>query len=121
MPKKILIVEDNSDMQEIYRSYFEDRGDEFDVEIGGKAEVALRKTREAPYDLVILDIIMEPMTGESFLVYLRENPQTSKVPVIVISVLGPEMLSQLGKYDKVEFLQKPVAEDRLIDTLNTML
>ncbi len=121
MPKRVLIVEDNRDMQEIYDTYFEHRNEEFEVEIEGSAEIALDKAKSNPYDLIILDIIMEPMTGESFLVYIRENPKTQDIPVLVVSVLNPDMLSQLKKYDRVKFLQKPVAEAKLIETLKSMI
>jgi CheY-like chemotaxis protein len=121
MPKKILIVEDNRNMQDIYTIYFESRKGEFEVEMQGSAEIALEKTKTDTYDLIILDIIMEPMTGESFLVYIRENPKTKDIPVLIVSVLSPDMLVQLKKYPKVEFMQKPIPEEKLIAALNRML
>lgn len=121
MPKKILVVEDNRDMQDIYTSYFENRQGDFEIQIEGSAEQALEKAKNEHFDLIILDIIMEPMTGESFLVYAREYEETKNIPILVVSVLNPEMLAQLKKYPKVEFMQKPVPEEKLIATLNRML
>lgn len=121
MPRKILIVEDNKDMQEVYRNYFDAHKGAYEIDIEGSAEMALKKAKGNGYDLIVLDIIMEPMTGESFLVYARENPKTKDVPILIVSVLSPDMLSQLKKYDKVEFMQKPVPEDKLIGTIDSML
>ena len=121
MPKKILIVEDNKDMQEIYRNYFDAHKEEYEIEIEGSAEMALEKAKGNDYDLIVLDIIMEPMTGESFLVYARQNPKTKDTPILVVSVLSPEMLAQLKKYPNVQFMQKPVPEDKLIGRLDSML
>jgi len=121
MPKKILIVEDNKDMQEVYRNYFKGKGQDYEVEMEGDAQAALEKARKERYDLIITDIIMEPMNGESFLDYVKGDSKTKDVPVLVVSVLSPEMLIQLKKYERVGFMQKPVPKERFMGMLSSML
>ncbi len=119
--KKILIVEDDPGMQKIYEVMFEGQADEYQAMIEGDACRAFRKLAEDKFDLVILDIIMEPMDGESFFACLREDPREKAVPVIVVSVLDPPGLEYMAKYGKVDFLQKPVTGEQLFDKIHSIL
>ena len=80
--RRILIVEDSKDMREIYKSFFKNHSGRYRIDMEGDAQTALERVKKTPYDLIVLDIIMEPMTGESFLVYARENSSTSEVPIV---------------------------------------
>ena len=83
--KHILIVEDDEDIQGIYKEILECH---FDVRLtqtfdGRQGLAAVRK--EKP-DLIILDILMPVMNGDEFLKELRETLDIRDVPVIVCSV-----------------------------------
>lgn len=118
--KRIMIVEDDESTQEIYRDIFDkERG--YFVNIVDTAESALKALRADAYDLVLLDIIMEPMAGDSFLIYLRKDPRTANIPVIVVSVLGEEILKALRKIDRVKILQKPITKEVLFKKITQAL
>ena len=119
--KNILIVEDEKDMQEMYRLYFNDCRDRYRVDIEGRGGAALNKLKAKNFDLILLDIVMEPMSGDSFLYYARQDKRTENTPVLVISVLDAEILESLKKLDHVDFLQKPVTQDQLIEKIEGML
>ncbi|MBD3426793.1 MAG: response regulator [Candidatus Omnitrophica bacterium] len=119
--KKILIVEDNLEMQKLYRNMFRPRQGEYDIEIEGDARKAFKRLAEKTFDLVILDIIMEPMDGESFFACLREDSKKKDIPVLVISVLDGEGLEYMKKLKKVDFLQKPVTINELMDKIGSMI
>jgi DNA-binding NtrC family response regulator len=57
---KILIVDDNEDMLELYAGMFRDE-ERFSIDMMSDAMKALRRLGEKDYDLIILDIIMEPL------------------------------------------------------------
>jgi CheY-like chemotaxis protein len=83
--KHILIVEDDEDIQGIYKEILEHH---FDVKLtqaydGRQGLAAVR--REKP-DLIILDILMPVMSGDEFLREFRQNLDIRDVPVIVCSV-----------------------------------
>lgn len=85
MLKHILIVEDDEDIQGIYKEILEHH---FDVRLtqtfdGRQGLAAVR--REKP-DLIILDILMPVMNGDEFLKELRQTLDIRDVPVIVCSV-----------------------------------
>jgi len=119
--KRILVVEDSKDMRDIYKSYFHAHADEFDVDIQADATKALERLKSSAYDLIVTDIIMEPMTGESFLVYARDNTSSKGLPIVVVSVLSDSVLRGLSRFDNVHFLQKPITEEQLIGTIRRHL
>ncbi|MFA4874193.1 MAG: response regulator [bacterium] len=116
----ILVVEDNPDMLEIYTNMFKGES-RFEVDMLSDAMHALRRLEDKKYDLVILDIIMEPLTGESFFVYLRGNAKTMHLPVVVVSVLEPHTLDALKRLNHSTILQKPIHKDELFKAIDEML
>ncbi len=111
--KRVLIVEDDTDMQEIYRNMFNDQADKYEVDILGDAVEGLRRLKEGIFDLVILDIIMEPMPGDSFFSCARDDSAVRDIPILVVSVLNPDDLEHFKKTDHVDFLQKPITKEEL--------
>ncbi len=128
--KNILILEDDKDMQGMYKIFFSDQEKKYTIEIENDATVALKRLKEKPFDLIILDIIMEPMFGDSFFLYLRSDEGTMRIPVLVVSVLSPDTLGRLKKIDNVDavnkpvrlsFLQKPITKQQLLKEIDKML
>ena len=83
--KKVMIVEDNKDLQEIYKMSFEKAGYEVIQEMDGLDGIA-GVVDKSP-DVVLLDIMMPQMDGFEFLKAMRENTSI-KIPVIVCSNLS---------------------------------
>ncbi len=118
--RRILIVEDNPDMLSIYQAMFKDEPG-YDVEMMSDAMNALRRLEEKSYDLIILDVIMEPLTGESFFVYLRGNVKTMNLPVIIVSVLEPHTLEAIRRLNHSVILQKPIRKADLFRAIDDFL
>jgi len=119
--KNILIVEDDEEMQRIYTSLFDARADKYDVEILGEAVRAFKRLKEKPFDLVILDMIMEPMDGEEFFSCVRDDAEVRNVPILVVSILDPADLHHLKKINHISFLQKPITADQLFDRIHQLI
>lgn len=117
---RILIVDDNEDMLGIYENMFKDE-ERYSIDTMNDAMQALRRLGEEKYDLIILDIIMEPLTGESFFVYLRSDERTMHIPVIAVTVLEPDMLETMRKVDNSEVLQKPIRKEDLFSSIERCL
>jgi len=109
---RVLVIEDNQDMLDIYRHMFSDEPG-YRVEFTSDAMMGLGMLEKESFDLIVLDIVMEPLSGESFFVYLRGNEKTMKVPVVVVSVLDPSSLTALEKLNHTIILQKPVRKEDL--------
>ncbi|MDD4300035.1 response regulator [Methanomicrobium antiquum] len=81
--KDILLVDDTADILCLYRELLENRG--FSVRLADNGSDALKVLAEKTPDLVILDIMMEPMSGWEVLSLIRNNIHTKNVPVIVLT------------------------------------
>lgn len=119
--KKILIIEDDTEMHSMYKIFFSGQEDKYVVNIEPLARQALEKTRQGKYDLIILDIIMEPMPGDEFFIHLRDNVKTRNIPVLAVSVLNPTMLEDLKELGHIDFMQKPVTKDELFAKIEKLL
>lgn len=117
----ILIVEDEPEMQQIYRDMFAGQQDKYKIEIEGNAEKALNKVKDLDLDLIILDIIMGPMSGDAFLVRLRQDEAFNDLPVLIITVLSPDTLNNLKQYDNVAMMQKPIKQTKLMEQVESMI
>jgi CheY-like chemotaxis protein len=86
--KKILLVEDEPLLVNLYKEAFENRPHLLSVaETGNEALEAVSKDRP---DLVLLDILLPGINGFEVLRKLKESPKTKNIPVIVLTNLGSE-------------------------------
>jgi CheY-like chemotaxis protein len=91
----ILIIDDNAGFLELIETYL--AGYTRQVLTTRSGREALLLLREATPDAIILDIMMPDMDGWEFLQRLRNDPQTSAIPVIVCSVISnPDLAYSLG-------------------------
>ena len=113
--KELLIVEDDLEMQEFYKDMLQ--GELFTVTIVSNAEDGLKKIKEKIYDLVILDILMEGVTGDRFFALLRKDSRYKEVPVIMASVLDEKTYRCFQALGNVSFLEKPFNKERLLSEI----
>jgi DNA-binding response OmpR family regulator len=88
MSKKILVIEDEKDIQELLQLYL--KRDGYDVHIAKDGETGLRKVSQERYDLVLLDLMLPQMDGLEICRNLRSRPQTSDIPIIMITAKAEE-------------------------------
>ena len=81
--KKILIVEDEKILGEMYQDKFIQAG--FKVILTHSAEEGLRVVQKEKPDIILLDILLPRENGISFLTKLRGNPKISNIPVVAFS------------------------------------
>jgi DNA-binding response OmpR family regulator len=83
MNKKILIIEDEKILSDMYKEKFQQAG--FEVVFAPEAEEGLEVAKKEKPDLIVLDILLPKGDGISFLQRLREEPGLSFTPVVVFS------------------------------------
>ncbi len=81
--KKILLIEDDSFLSNIYSTKLKEEG--ISVEIAFDGEEAIRKIKENKPDLVLLDIILPGMSGWDVLKEIRKNKKLDDVKIIILS------------------------------------
>ena len=85
--KRILIVDDEEDICNILSFNLEKAG--YDTRIVHSAEDALTSGVNG-YDLILLDIMMEGISGLKMAEMMKKNPVTAKIPIIFISAKDTE-------------------------------
>jgi two-component system alkaline phosphatase synthesis response regulator PhoP len=116
----ILVVDDNAQNLELIQAYLED----IDCEIvaahdGVEALDAVARTKP---DLVLLDVMMPKMSGFEVCRRLKKDPQTSDIPVIMVTALNEFGDIELGIDSGTDdFVSKPVNRLELLTRVRTML
>lgn len=109
---KILLVEDDSNLREIYGARLEAEGYEVVTANDGEEGLAVA-VKERPH-LIIADIMMPKISGFDMLDILRTTPETKDVKVIVMTALSQEEDRQRGESlgaDKYFVKSQVVLED----------
>ena len=101
--KKILVVEDEKDIQNIIKAFLENA--EYKVETADDGLDAINLIQKNNYDLIILDILLPKIDGFTVCEMIRKN---SNVPIIILTALTDEE-NQLKGFDKLadDYITKP--------------
>ncbi len=84
--KKVLIIEDDPFLSEMYAAKFAESG--FEAEVASDGGQGLTKVAEFKPDLVLLDIVLPKMDGFEILKKIKENDELKGIPVILLTNLG---------------------------------
>ena len=102
--KKVLIVEDDNFVAEVYSTKLLEMGHE--VQIAQNGEEGLKMVSEGKPDLVLLDIIMPVMGGIEMLGELKKKDEWKQIPVI--------LLTNVGEKESVQKVRNLGVQDYLI-------
>ncbi len=114
--KKILVVDDEANIRELYREEFEDMGYEVTTVVDG-AE-ALAAIDAAKYDLVTLDMRMPDMDGIETLRKMKEKDAT--LPVIICTAYE-EYKQDFGSWCSDAYVVKSADTAILRETVQKIL
>lgn len=87
MSTKILVIDDEESLCEILKFNLEKAGYEVDTAYSAEEALTLDLTQ---YNLMIVDIMMENISGFDFAKRVRQNPETQDIPFIFCSALSDE-------------------------------
>lgn len=118
---RILIVDDEVQIRMLLRQLLEKEGYEVDEAQNGL--IALRKFKENPFDLVILDLIMPEKEGVETIIDLKKEFKDAKI--IAISGggrVGPEnYLKSAERLGAMHTFTKPIENEELLKTVQELL
>jgi CheY-like chemotaxis protein len=81
--KKVLLIEDDQVLQDMYRDKFTHDGFTVEVAKNGNDGLALMKSFNP--DVVLLDLILPDTTGFNILDSVKEDPQLKDIPIVVLT------------------------------------
>ena len=83
---KILLIEDDSLLVDIYTTKFKQAG--FQISVAEQGSEAFESIQKAPPDVILLDVVLPHIDGWDILKKLQEQEATRSIPVFVLSNLG---------------------------------
>lgn len=119
-PRRILVVDDDSDIQEVTRVILAGAG--YEVVTLSSGPEALRALRGKSFDLVLLDINMPEMNGWETLRLLKADQACASLPVVMFSV-KEEVRDKIHGMQEgaVDFITKPFVVDELLARVRRVL
>ena len=117
---KILVVDDEPHIRRILQFLLEQEG--FTVLLAENGEEAISSLESEKPDLILLDVMMPKMDGYCVLQYIRNNFETSNIPVIMLTAKGESTEKVKGlKSGANDYLTKPFNQEELLLRMHNML
>lgn len=114
---RILVVEDETDIQEILKNYLSDEG--YAVALASDGVEGIAKFHGGSYDLVLLDIMLPKIDGFGVCELIRKE---SDVPVIMLTALDEEAYQIKGFDLKADdYITKPFSMPVLLRKIGAIL
>jgi CheY-like chemotaxis protein len=116
----ILVVDDSPFIVDVFVTMLERGGYRTVAAYGGEECLEILKT--VTPDLILLDIMMEPMDGWETLEHVKENPSTKEIPVLMLTAkqLTPAEAQEYGIYIE-DYVLKPITHRELYDAIEHVL
>ena len=117
MNSSILVIEDDSNIQELISEFLSAEG--YQVDTANDGLEGIQKFKQGSYDLVILDIMMPNLDGYGVCKMIRKS---SSVPIIFLTALNDEG-DQLKGFDLEcdDYITKPFSFNLLIKRVEAIL
>lgn len=119
--KKILVVEDDNFLLNVYQTKLEKQG--FESKFAKNGKEVFEILREYQPDLIILDLMIPKMNGFDVLKKLKGNNEHADIPVIVVTNLSQDeekqRVNELGA--KAYFVKSEVNMQNIIEKIQEIL
>jgi len=113
---RILLVEDNDDNMNVYRTILEYDG--FDVIEARDGEAGIHEARAGHPDLILMDISIPKIDGFEATRILKADPATRRIPIIALTAHAMDEDRQRARNSGCDgFLAKPIAPRRVVSEI----
>lgn len=117
--KKILVVDDEADICNILKFNLDKAG--YETTTALSAEDALMRGIIG-YDLVLLDVMMEDISGFQMAQMMKKNPESAKIPIIFITAKDTEEDTLKGfDLGADDYIAKPFSVREVVSRVNAVL
>ena len=118
MSLNALVVDDSMLIRHTVCRYLEERG--FTVETATNGQEALEALKRLLPDLIITDMQMPKMGGSEFITALKNNTETARIPIVVVSSKHNESIKKENRAD-LKIYKDVEIEDQLANALRTVM
>jgi len=116
--RKLLIVDDETDICDFVKNFFQERG--YSVSVALNGEDALAIVKSDPPELILLDIKMKGMDGMATLKHIRDIDKNLKV-IMVTANEDQDKMDEACRLGACEYITKPLVLDNLERTVENNL
>lgn len=116
----ILIVDDSPTEIHILKGMLEKHG--FSIDTANTGEDGVNKAKSEKPDLILMDVVMPGMNGFQATRQISADPETSNIPIIIVSTKDQETDKVWGlRQGAKDYVTKPAQEKELISKINGLL
>lgn len=117
---QVLIVDDSHSIRALLSSVLVKAG--FEVTSANDGKAGLETAKGNDYDLVITDVNMPEMDGIELLTHLRQLPEYSFKPILILTTEFSEEMKKKGKdAGATGWLVKPFDPEKLVDIISRII
>ncbi|HMK61460.1 MAG TPA: response regulator [Dissulfurispiraceae bacterium] len=118
--KRVLVIDDEKDIVELVAYNLRKEG--FDVDSAHDGEQGLKMIDSQKYDLIFLDLMLPGIQGIELCKMVRSNPDTSRVPIVMLTAKGEEIDKILGlEVGADDYITKPFSPRELVARARAIL
>ncbi len=118
--KTILVIDDEKDIVELVSYNLKKEG--FAVDAAYDGETALKKIRSAPYELIVLDLMLPGVQGLELCRIIRNDPAIADTPIVMLTAKGEEVDKVLGlEIGADDYMIKPFSPRELVARVKAIL
>jgi DNA-binding response OmpR family regulator len=120
MPKKILLVDDSATVLMMERMIL--AAERFEIVTACNGQEGFERAKAERPDLILMDIVMPKMNGIQTCQALRADPDTSAIPIILVTTRGEAETMEQG-FDSGcnDYVTKPVNSAELLAKVRSVL
>lgn len=118
--KKILLIEDDPDIQDLVRYSLGQEG--FRVETCSDGSAGLASARKDRPDLILLDVMLPGLTGNEVCKKLKADRRTEAIPIIFLTARSDEIDKMIGfEIGADDYVSKPFSPRELAARIKAVL
>lgn len=117
---RILIVDDSPTEVHVLKTMLEKNG--FETLSATSGEDGINLAMQEKPDLILMDVVMPGMNGFQATRKITKEPETAKIPVIIVTTKDQETDRVWGlRQGAKDYVTKPAKENELIEKINQVL
>lgn len=114
--KKILVIEDQSDVREVITELL--MAEDFEVIDAANGWIGVQLAQQEMPDLILCDVMMPELDGYGVINQLRQNPSTEAIPFIFLTAKADKSSLRQGmELGADDYLTKPFTRDELLGAI----
>lgn len=120
MKKRILIVEDDSDIVKLLKHYL--TNENYETTVAGDGKSGLKLASSVQPSLIVLDLMLPGMDGFAVCMELRRNPETMQIPIVMLTARAEETDKIVGlELGADDYVTKPFSPRELMARIKALL